>query len=302
MFLKNLSLSLMLAAGLMAAGCSEESKPNEPLPDGDPDSQEYQEFQESSSMIDESNDEMLAGVFEMADMIGDMQGGGTSVGSSEPGRLNYIPAAVADSFLATYDSATQYWTAYLSYTDTLTGSNFIHSCSLQFVQGDAAVQWPDSLLVTQINSGAIFTANLAGDNGEATIEATHDWSISGAAGEIGAEGDVVINGEATFSLVGGGSDSNGTCNAEINFSQNSVDVEVNLTSLSTGESCPSAGSHVKVGSAQIECSGQNGTGTWNRNWSVTYTFTPGEVNIVAQNGINQWTYDGPCPEQNQPSI
>ncbi|UCD62914.1 MAG: hypothetical protein JSW34_09135 [Candidatus Zixiibacteriota bacterium] len=210
----------------------------------------------------------------------------------------YPPAvAAADSVSLAYHANTQYWYLYIRHIDTTFGQQqavqeivtFVLHDSVQFVHGTAAVQWPDSSLLTRINNGVLLTVNTM--TGVGSMTAAQNVNVVGAPGEIVDRGDVVLNGTRSYDF--NVTDQANNCSIDIDITGTANDVGMNLTVIDAG-GCPNSGVLTHNGTIAIECTGDN-TVSFSDTWVITQTFHADSYDIVVENSTTRWATTETCP-------
>lgn len=285
--LARLSLTVVAAGALWVAGCDSKKSTNSLTP-GDPNDEGYQAFEEVVGGINETSNEMISGVFEQVNMIMDLNNSSSSKDRAFP---NQYASAETDSFSATYNSDSHYWHTYWSLTADGSGASIVYRDSIQFREGETAVQWPDTSLLTEIRCGQAMNAGFQDDSNAISIEAGSEWNLSSVEGPINNGTEVIVSGSTNQGLNASSLATN--CDMTVSVTSSHSNVRTYVSDLASGQSCPSAGSIGISGSLSSSC--QGGGSSLNGTWNWMATFDSGNVSISANNGQYSWSYNGVCP-------
>jgi hypothetical protein len=289
-FLTGLTATALTAGALLMIGCESKDKGYTNLEPGDPESQEFQDFQDVADGLSDVSGDMVDGMFEQCGMI---LGLNDSPASKERNALSgHFASAETDSFVATYNDVSHYWHTYWSYTDSSRGVTAVYQDSIQFREGDSAVQWPNTEVITEVRCGQLATIMFENEDGSFTITAASHWSVTGEPGAIPGGGEIKINGGVNHQVEANGLTSG--CNTDLNMDAAFDDVTTTLPSLQASETCPTMGSVIMTGTVSSVCESEEGTGSFDGSWYWKATFTEGTISISANNGEFEWELELPC--------
>lgn len=286
-------LILLLSLGLVLAvvyGCSDDDGPTEPndLQTGSLDDPEFQLAQEAFFDAEDFSDEMFDWMELFIDSI-------FFEAAQQSSSSSFTAKLLADTIWVTYHEDSEYWYLYFRHDDTTWDGDAVQEVtttrlydSMQFLHGDVPQQWPDSNLLTGIANGALLTVGTLTGLGSAT--ATQDITITGAAGELAHEGDVVLAGTRTFALgiVGEG----GQCTADLEASATATAIALNIAASEEG-ACPESGRLVHVATIALACTGDT-TFSFSDTWRFDQTFYGDSIKVVVENSTTRWTFTDTC--------
>ena len=272
-----------LLALVFVAGCDKDDPagPNE-KEIGSLNDPSFQQAAGAFEMADAYAGYSLEGILDQMDEI-DGISGSPQLGSFR----STLTRPAADSFYATYNGTTEYWTVYMRIADS--GMTFEYTDSVQFRADDNVLQWPDST-VDEVRAGGALSVTEAGTNN--TITAGQVWSL---AGDIVNEGDVTVNGTGLLTLDVTDGDDVTTCTFDLDFVSTWVNVTADLSAIDL-DVCPTAGTITHEGEVDLSCTNGDQSLTIADTWMARVTFSGTDVSAVWENSTHRWTYTGPCDE------
>ena len=196
----------------------------------------------------------------------------------------------AESLLVAWHSNTNYWYFYASDTNPSDPTEYyIMVDSFQFIHGTTPSQWPDSALLSRVNTGASFNYYM-GDEGHYTMS----QNISIVSDDMIGGDPVTINGTRGLSayfpdwtIFG---DTSYACIFQMNFTGTANNVVMDFD----GNECPSGGVYTQAGTIGISCSGDS-TFSHNDSWTITETFHDNYIgDVVFENSTTRWTFQDTC--------
>ena len=274
-----------LALGLLlAAGCGDED-PAGPTEKqiGDLNNPEYLNLMAAMDDSEEYTGMMMEDIFGVMGLVFAGGLGGVSGDRERPITVNGVEA---DSVYLVYHATSQYWYWYLQSevpmdTDTLT-TTLIDS--VQFLHADGPVQWPDSTLLTGVNTGALL---LMESGLGSAIEAAHLLTFSG---NIVDQGDVTINGTQSIDMLFVGD----SCTVTLDMSIVASDIAMNIDHVENYDGCPESGVLNHQGTAGIVCTSGGGL-NFSDSWTIVQTFTGDDTySVVVENSTTRWSFTDTC--------
>lgn len=204
--------------------------------------------------------------------------------------------ALADTVFLTYHSNTNYWYAYAQHSEYAwygEGSDsslvtFTVTDSVQFMHGLIPVQWPDTALLTGINTG--LSVSIVPEGTGFAAAGAQRISI---VGDIPNWGDITTNG--TQSVEFSVSDTSWGCSYGSDMNVVFTNLVMNLTEIEN-DGCPSSGNVTYNGNANITCTGDT-TFSISDNWLISQTFTGDSVHFVVENSNYRWEWTEDCGYQ-----
>ncbi len=286
-----LAMAALVSCFALVIGCSDDDETTNPVvkQTGDLNDPEFEAAGQAFEIADMMTGELLGIMFITIDSI---------LASPDYPMLNKYSVAdqdaglAADSFLLTYHTDTKFWYAEMWMIDTTynSGDTMISSLSLidslQFLDGAVPVQWPDSGVVDGVKQGVAFVvSSIPGGNSVEAHQFTH------IVGDLAGTGDVVINGNSSIAAQFSTGAVEPYCEFGMNLTSVFSNVNVNIDNM--GSECPSSGSAHYTGQLDIACYGDT-TITSNDHWSITQTFTEGNIHYVIENTTTRWEFDDLC--------
>lgn len=290
--IKRLLLISFAALTFIAIGCSDDNGTDSRKQTGDPNDPEFQAAMTAMTNLSGGSFEFLGEIY---GTIGTIAAGPSAVSGRNAA---HSAQGVGDTII--YHESSQYWyhgmgwsdTSYVADTMVITQWNV--SDSVQFRHSGVPVQYPDSALVTSLIVGARRSGySEKSDDSLATGLAV---TISGAAGELAAGGDAVIDGAGYFRGTLGFFGPDAGCEFDFLFTENYNDIGLNLDNVFEGPGCPTSGSLVHAGSLDIYCAGLSDTIDVAGNWSAGFTFSASTISYVFENATTRWTGSTTCDE------
>lgn len=217
-----------------------------------------------------------------------------------PIRWNDLPSVAADTILVTYNDATDWWTVYMSATITdtseeeITMTSVIFEDEIQFMNGDVAVQWPDSLLTSVHSIMSISGSFSSNSDDDAQFEANHDWTLVGQAMNFYYGGTFTANGNTEVpTLTAHLTDEDATCDFQASASQTFTDIMHSFEGISN-DGCPWGGAISFNGQASIDCVSPRGSLSWDDAWEATAEFSNDGVMVSLSNTNSEWHFHYLC--------
>ncbi len=287
-------LMMTVALLLFVIGCSDDSTSSQKQV-GELTDTSYLQVESTIESMDEFTSEMFESMFWLIDTV-------MSTMSQSPGKLTSKYSnmrALSDSVLLAYHTNSQYWYFYVSVNDTLgTGEQMIVTSSIiqdsiQFLHGTTAVQWPDSLQLTGINTGADLDLAMTSPEISLNVAANQKFNI---VGDILTDGTITINGNNGISL-SALSISEG-CNSTMAITGEAVDIVTTIDDLDDddgNDDCPTSGSLTHNGTISLACTGESIL-SFSDTWFISQTFNSTGVDIVVENSTTRWTTTELCGE------
>lgn len=200
-----------------------------------------------------------------------------------------------------YNATTKYWYAVAEYEDVSWYGYY--KDSIQFVHGASAVQWPDSALLTRLNSGfylvdvALNTAKdgLAPFASDTVFKYTFGGYMTGAAGQIAALGDVTAGGSGNIFMTSGlmKSADEFYCSWGVSDNFTATSVQLNLVDMMMESGCPEGGSVTHNCTVNLDCQGDTSF-THTGSWYLKETFAGDTTHYVVENATHRWEFSEPC--------
>jgi hypothetical protein len=213
------------------------------------------------------------------------------------GALKYEkPLGAAQPDTIWYNNDNNYWYALEETSDLFYRYQMD---SLQFMQGNTAVQWPDTSLLTRINGGmyvvvmaGILDKALAGDT---VFKYAFQGNMSGEPGSIGNFGDVAVSG--TGNIYGHSVLAKDAtqlyCGYELDDNYQINNVQLNIFTVIALHGCPVSGNITHNAALTLSCSGDT-TFVNTDNWYVQETFSDDSSHYVIENSKLRWEYSESC--------
>ncbi|MCK4631967.1 MAG: hypothetical protein KAT79_01785 [candidate division Zixibacteria bacterium] len=278
-------LSLAAAAILaiiLACGGDDSGTKSDNLNDSD-----FAAFMNEYTEIDKFTVDMLSSMFGFMGTIVDSA-------TPDPSSRDYFTGTATDEIAIVYHEPSQFWYCSTSYSNS--GVLFQVVDSIQFRHGDEIVQWPDSLLVTEIASFLRVTAS-GGDIHQAS--AFQNLTLSRPTAEtdtVTINGTGNVTGDVSWTTATG-TDST-SCHATYDLDYTISDLKFDLLEELDGEAdeirSASEGVVDMTGSLNLSCAGTGGI-TLGGAWNVLQTYDDGLITYVITNGIFTWNFTQPCP-------
>ena len=171
--------------------------------------------------------------------------------------------------------------------------------SLQFMQGEIAVQWPDTALLTRINGG-MFAAIRYGSvakatSGDTVFKYTFQGSLFGDPGSIARYGDVAVNASGTLYMnkLLDKNTSDIFCGYELDDTYQVNNVQLNLLTVFEFGGCPVSGNITHNAALSLTCGGDT-TFTNTDNWYAQQSFTGDSTHYVIENSTHRWEMTEGC--------
>lgn len=264
------------------AGCGDDESSNPQLAVGDTTNADFQLVREA---VDEADfggmtEYMLMFAVALMDSVMD-EGGAPLVSGREMPTL-----ALQDSLLMTYHAGTRYWYLYASQaegTDTMVVTD-----SVQFLHATGPVQWPDTTLLTGINTGV--RVRLASGT-EVLIDVGQRLSLMG---DIIHGGDATINGIQSYHFTMNSATETDTCEVAYNGTASFAGIELNLQEVFGGGACPTSGQAVYVIDLFLDCTSGDSSIVIDGTWRVVQTFAGTTVTVAYEDGTTRWTVTDDC--------
>lgn len=214
-----------------------------------------------------------------------------SAAQTAPGKLPGT-ASSALEIVITYHESSQYWHRHITDADTIRQGQTIVDVitveledSIQFKEGTAVVQWPDTAALTEIATGALLAINT--QSGTGNVTAAQNITV---VGEIASRGDITLNGTRSFNL--GWSDQSGSCTATMDIDAVGTDIAMNIT-LMNDQGCPESGTLHHTGDITIGCTGDT-TWSYSDTWTVSQVFYGDSTVVRIENSTTRWDYVDYC--------
>lgn len=287
-----LAMAALILCFALIIGCSDDDETTNPVAKqtGDPGDPVFEAAKQAFEIADMMTGELTGIMFNVVDSI-----------KARPDYpvmnkfdiANQEAELATDSFLLTYHTDTKFWYAEIWMIDTSNNSSdtvittLSLQDSLQFLNGNLAVQWPDSGVVNGIKHGVAFlVSSIPGGN---SVEAHQYVTIYG---DLTGTGDAVINGNSSIDAAFSTGVVEPYCDFSMNLTSAIADVHINIDTMGTS-GCPNSGSVNYTGQFDIACYGDT-TITSTDHWSVAQTFTVGNIHYVFENTTSRWEFDDAC--------
>lgn len=276
----------------LAIGCSDDNSTDSQKQTGNLDDPE---FQVALAAMANLGGEGFALLEEIYGTIGNIADGPSSVAVRNEASRS---AAIADTLV--YHESSQYWyhgmgmveTTYVA--DTMVITEWTVTDSVQFVQGGAPVQYPDSEFVTAVVIGARHSGY--SQTSDDSLVAGLAVMISGDPGELAAGGDIVLDGGGYFRGTLGILGPEIGCEFDFLFTEDYNNIGLNLDDVFEYDGCPTSGSLTHAGNLDMYCAGPTDTVDVSGNWSAGFTFAGETISYVFENATTRWTGSTTCGE------
>lgn len=275
---------------LISIGCGEDDPVSSQKAEGELTDAEFLIAKNSVEGFSQFTSQMFGSMNWLVDTVVSVSPNGVSIKNFiEP----FTPYAASDSLSFSFHTNSQYWYYYISIEEsTLTIENvweleqFVIIDSVQFLHGSTPVQWPDSTLLTGINSGARVEITTTENN--SSIVAYHLFSIEGDFFNMGIG---TLNGTNGLEITG--ADTESGCVMTVDFEGTATDLVVNLDELGSDNSCPSSGTMTQTGSMSFVCTGETNF-NFSDSWDINQTYSNGSVHVIFENSTTRWEFDENC--------
>jgi hypothetical protein len=195
----------------------------------------------------------------------------------------------ADSVFMGFHSGSNYWYLFMQ-ADEPSGSDVMTITledSVQFLHATGPVQWPDTALLTGINTGTAITMYSSGGDSAAAHQAL------AFTGELLSEGDIQINGTQSYWI--DYYNDGDTCAISLDMNATINDINLN-TAILDSDGCPTSGSFVAGGNVSVVCTGTPAI-DFSDTWSVNETFIRGDsISYVVENSTTRWRWKESCSD------
>ncbi|MEA1981602.1 MAG: hypothetical protein U9N54_11615 [candidate division Zixibacteria bacterium] len=277
---------------LLCIGCGEDDIASSQKADGELTDTEFLMAKNSVEGFTQYTSQMFGSMTWMVDTVVNASPNGVMIKNfTEP----FTPYATSDSLIFSFHTSSQYWYYYACFEESTLIIDSVWEVeqmividSVQFLHGSTPVQWPDSTLLTGINSGARVEITTTENN--SSIVAYHLFTIEGDFFNMGTG---TLNGSNGLEITG--ADSESGCVITIDFDGTATDLVVNLDDLGSGESCPSSGTIIHTGSMSFVCTGETNF-NFSDSWNINQTYDNGSVHVVFENSTTRWEFDESCSE------
>ena len=287
--------SLILTGLVFIAGCGDDDNGtgSTTKETGDLNDPNFQMVVDLTEEVDGVTGYMFDFIGQMLDTIFNHPDNPSKV-SLEGKTKNHLLAA-SDSVLVTYHSNTGYWYAYAASIDTNMYDTVVEiftmivEDSTQFKHGSTVVQWPDSMLLTEVTNG--ISISVSNDWYQSSITAHQLINVTGDS--LFTNGLATINGTQTvnMNLVDITNTMTGdSCTFGVSLGTTLNDIVMNVV---YEEDCPSSGNLLHNGTINIACTGDT-TFTFNNIWTISQTFENQYTYVVFENATTRWTYTDTC--------
>lgn len=167
--------------------------------------------------------------------------------------------------------------------------------SMQFLAGIQTIQFPESLFLTQIQTGVTYYA--IGDSSGDTLTIEHHVRLVASAGVIWAMGEVALDGggrisgrlRRTIGLDGAQAE----CRLGFSIVTSLDKLRLNLAAVIDSNKCPTDGAMVHSGKMDSECIGVDSVEV-NGNWVLRHDFAGTQVDTDVENATTFWSTREPC--------
>ena len=249
---------------------------------------EFFAFISENARIDEYTVDLLSSMFRYVATIIDST-------AEETSSRDNLTGTATDETAIVYHESSQFWYCSVSYSDS--GVFFQVVDSIQFRYGDEIVQWPDSLLITEISSFMRVTAGGGDINWAAAFQNLTLTRSSTETDTVTVNGTGNVMGDVSW--IGGVTTTDSTsCHASYDLDYTVSGLKFNLyqeLQRAIDETrCASEGVVNMAGSFDMNCIG-TGAMTVGGEWNIRQTYNHGTIRYVITNGILIWDFTESCP-------
>lgn len=192
----------------------------------------------------------------------------------------------------TYHGTSKYWYCTVESYDEISSHSIFTVDSIQFLQGDSLVKWPDDALLTEVRSGLVMTVE-----GPEVDSAEGHQVMTITRPELGSD-TLIVNGTtamlAGFTYADSSEYSIVYRSDFIDFSAEVTDLSLNMADApEEGAPCPFAGTINYTADVSLVATGDE---NWviEGTWTVDQTFDNGAVTVDVGNGGSTWTFENTC--------